>query len=241
MRQIKPADGSKEKGAEKSAISSKEPLAEGNVTRRKMLFATLAGGLSTLSAVVLGSAKCEGPYRLQGVPKKDAGVEDAGPDSGDASQLDAEIKDVDVPPDVRQPDAKVDASTHDSGIDSSVHDAGPDTSVPDSAVDSGVDSAVDAGNTCPLGTNEQKPAWVLSLGNPGIIGIEYSLEYAAYVDPAHVEIDVGCVSSGSPIVSAHQLTLNQQEVIPLDGKNLRITLTLFNSSNARFDAAIEDP
>ncbi|MEW6749242.1 MAG: hypothetical protein AB1295_06055 [Candidatus Micrarchaeota archaeon] len=134
--------------------------------------------------------------------------------TSDASGLDANVS--------------LDASMMDSGVDAAL----PDARLPDAMADS-------AAPACSMATSEEKLGWVLALGNPGVIGTAYEVTYTRYVDDTHVEVDVKCALSGTPVVTAHQLTLDQESTIPLGNMDLRMTLTLFNEINARFDAVVQ--
>ena len=221
----------------KRGFKGKKPLAERfkRVAKAAALALSLLVIPVSLVAVMATNTKCT-YYTVEGV--RDGGIKDGGVDSGDASQLDAEIKDVNVPdarPDVFvQQDSAVDAA-----LDAEIV---PDASVMEDGggLDSGVDSGID-GNipTCPTGVDQERLGWFRPIGVAGTIGVEYEVTYSSFIDPSNITIDVSCVSTGNPIVTDEQLTLNQESIIALGGKNLRVTVTGLNVNNALMDATIE--
>ena len=187
---------------------------DGKPTRFSRMKKGLVAGLMTVAtAATLGlAAGCSDTYKSNG----DGGT-------SDASGLDANV------------------TSDASGLDATVT---PDASMLDGSVAQDamveVDSAVDSSvPTCPTGVNEERLGWFRPMGVAGTIGNEYEVTYSSFVDPNNITIDVDCVSNGMQIVTGEQLTRDQEAIIPLGGKNLRVTVTQLNVNNALMDATIE--
>ena len=233
MRHFHKPEGNDKKSDRKS-LRSKEPLVERPRRFRRFLQkAALVVGMAVVPAIVVAISAATLRCRFDPSGTEwivDGGVRDGGVDAGDHP-------DVGIPdarPDVGIPDARPDVGVADSAVDSAVEDSGVDSAVPDAEVDGSTP-------TCPVGTNQMIPGWFRPINSPGTIGTEYEVTYTGTVDATNITIDVDCVSTANPIVTAYQLTLNQEAIIPLGGKNFRVTVTQFNAANSWMDAAIEDP